>query len=244
MNSSRVSLQPAYVLHHRPYRDTSVLVEAFARDHGRVSLVAKGVRTAKSRTQGLLHPFRPLLISWVGRSELVTLTSCESAGPAGNIGGRLLMSGFYVNELLMRLLQRYDAHPALFNVYAATLLALEDPAQEQRALRIFEKHLLQELGYALMLDHQADSGEPLAAERMYSYQLEKGPLRYDEHRPEGIPMYGSSLISLANEELHDPVSLRETKHLMRASLSVYLGDKPLQSRKLLSDMQKSQQPPG
>lgn len=240
MSASRVSLQPAYVLHHRPYRDTSVLLEAFTRDHGRVGLVAKGVRTSKSRMQGLLHPFRPLLISWVGRGELVTLTSCESAGPAGRIEGRLLMSGFYVNELLLRLLQRHDAHPALFDSYATTLLALENSAQEQRALRIFEKHLLQEMGYALVLDHQADTGESLAPEKIYSYQLEKGPLSYDELRPQGIPIHGGSLLSLASEDLDDPLSLREAKHLMRASLSVYLGDKPLQSRKLLNDLQKTQ----
>ncbi|MEO5573545.1 MAG: DNA repair protein RecO [Gammaproteobacteria bacterium] len=240
MSVSRVSLQAAYVLHHRPYRDTSVLLEVFTRDHGRVGLVAKGVRTSKSRTQGLLHPFRPLLISWAGRGELVTLTSCEGAGPAGQIGGRLLMSGFYVNELLLRLLHRHDAHPALFEHYAATLLALEDSMQEQRALRIFEKHLLHELGYALMLNHQADTGEPLAPERIYSYQLEQGPRCYDEFRPQGIRVHGASLLSLASEELCDPESLRETKHLLRASLSLYLGDKPLQSRKLLSELRKTQ----
>jgi DNA repair protein RecO (recombination protein O) len=239
MSTSRVSLQAAYVLHHRPYRDTSVLLEVFTRDHGRVGLVAKGVRTSKSRTQGLLQPFRPLLISWVGRGELMTLTSCESAGPAGQIGGRLLMSGFYVNELLLRLLHRHDAHPALFDSYAAALLALEDPAQEQRALRIFEKNLLQELGYALVLNHQTDTGELLVSEKIYSYQLEQGPHRYNEHRP-GIPVHGGSLLSLASEQLHDPVSLRETKHLLRASLAIYLGDKPLQSRKLLSDLHKVQ----
>ncbi|MEO5702596.1 MAG: DNA repair protein RecO [Gammaproteobacteria bacterium] len=240
MSTSRVSLQAAYVLHYRPYRDTSVLLEVYTRDHGRVSLVAKGVRTAKSRMQGQLQPFRPLLISWVGRGELVTLTACESAGLAGRIEGRLLMSGFYVNELLLRLLHRHDAHPALFDIYAATLLALEDPAQEQRALRIFEKHLLQEIGYALVLDHQADNGEALTAEKIYSYQLQKGPLCYDELRPEAIPIHGGSLLSLASEELHDSVSLREAKHLMRASLSIYLGDKPLQSRKLLNDLHKTQ----
>lgn len=244
MSGARVSLQAAYVLHHRPYRDTSVLIEVLTRDYGRVGLIAKGVRTAKSRMQGLLHPFRPLLISWAGRGELVTLTSCESAGPAGRIGGRIMMSGFYINELLLRLLHRHDAHPLLFEIYGATLRALEDPPQEQRALRIFEKHLLQEIGYALVLNCQADTGEPLAPERLYSYFPEKGPLDYDEFRPDGIAMHGGSLLSLANEDLNDPVSLRESKHLMRASLALYLGDKPLQSRKLLSELQKTQRAEG
>ncbi len=239
MSAARVSLQAAYVLHHRPYRDTSVLIEAYTRDYGRVGLVAKGVRTAKSRMQGLLHPFRPLLISWVGRGELLTLTSCEGAGPAGRIGGRVMMSGFYINELLMRLLHRHDAHPSLFDVYGTTLQALEDPPQEQRALRIFEKHLLREIGYALVLNCQVDTGEPLVPERLYSYLPEKGPLDYDEFRPAGITVHGGSLLSLASENLSDPLSLRESKHLMRASLSLYLGDKPLQSRKLLSELHKT-----
>ncbi len=235
MSVAHVTLQAAYILHHRPYRDTSALLEVFTREHGRVGLVARGSRGAKSRTQGLLQPFRPLLLSWVGRGELMTLTGCESAGAAQRLSGQITMSGFYINELLLRLLHRHDAHPALFEMYAHTLTLLENPAHEQRVLRIFEKRLLQELGYALVLNCQVDTGEALKPDTKYSYQLEKGPVNYSALRPRDIAIHGHSLLALADEELHDPVSLRETRRLMRASLALYLGDKPLHSRKLAND---------
>lgn len=168
----------------------------------------------------------------------MTLTGCESGGPAQHLPGHITLSGFYINELLLRLLHRHDAHPALFKVYVQTLSLLEDPAQEPRVLRIFEKHLLQELGYALVLNHQVDTGEVLKPDWKYSYQLEKGPLQYNALRPRDITLHGRSLLALANEELHDPLSLRECKRLMRASLALYLGDKPLHSRKLASDFYK------
>lgn len=237
MNPFRVTLQPAYVLHHRPYRDTSALVEAFTLDYGRVALVARGAKT--SRLQGLLQPFRPLLISWSGKTDLVTLTACESAEPAWAILGRTLVSGFYVNELLMRLLHRHDSHPRLFELYADTLDKLQNPEQEQHTLRIFEKHLLQEIGYALVLDHDVDTGQSIEADKLYSYQLEKGPVAYNELHPQGIALHGESLLSLASEVFRDTVSLREAKYLMRSALGLYLGDKPLHSRKLLTDFQRA-----
>lgn len=239
VSTTRVSLQPAYILHYRPYRDTSCLIEALTRDFGRIGLVAKGARTAKSRLSSMLQPFRPLLMSWAGRGELATLTSCESNGPACQLSGRMLISGFYINELLLRLLHRHDPHAVLFDSYATTLYALEDPTQEQRALRIFEKHLLQELGYALVLNHQADTGEPLQGDRRYSYRLEQGPVCYEEGDVHNISLYGHSLMSLGNEQLDDALSLREIKPLMRAALSLYLGDKPLHSRNLLRDFRKA-----
>lgn len=239
MSTARVSLQAAYVLHHRPYRDTSVLIEAFTADFGRVGLVARGARSSRSRSLGLLQPFQPLLISWSGRGELVTLTGCESAGLLRKLRGPVVMSGFYINELLLRLLHRHDAHPALFHAYAATLQALEDAGQEQRALRLFEKRLLQEIGYALVLDHEAGSGEALVADKTYEYQLEQGPVSHDAVNAGELIVQGRSLLSLAHEELHDALSLREAKHLLRAALALYLGDKPLHSRKLLMDFHRA-----
>lgn len=247
MSHSRVILQPAYVLHQRPYRDTSVLLEVFTRDMGRVGLVAKGARAEKSRLRGLLQPFQSLLISWTGRGELVTLIGCEAVGTPRRLSGQTLISGFYLNELIMRLLHRHDAHPDLFQSYADALLGLQGPGQERRALRIFEKRLLHELGYALMLEHEAGSAAPLVENATYSYELEKGPVRTDAPKPYDIALRGHSLISLASEELRDDVSLREAKRLTRAALAIYLGDKPLQSRKLLADFHKGNdkwRPPG
>ena len=238
MNTVRIKLQPAYVLHQRPYRDTSALIEAFTADHGRVSLVAKGVRAVKSRLAGVLQPFQPLLISWSGRTELVALTGCEADGVGPGITGRLAMSGFYMNELLLRLLHRHDPHPALFQDYFATLAGLTQVDQEERVLRIFELRLLKEIGYAMTLDHLAGSGEPVQADKVYSYHIERGLTHYNASAPEGIPMHGHSLLSLSDEALHDAQSLRDGKRLMRAVLGRYLGDKPLQSRELFMNLQK------
>jgi DNA repair protein RecO (recombination protein O) len=168
----------------------------------------------------------------------MTLTGCESVGPLQRLPGHVMLGGFYINELLLRLLPRHDAHPALFEMYTQTLSLLVSPAQEQRALRIFEKHLLQELGYALILNHQVDTGEVIRPDWKYNYQLEKGPVRYNASRLRDITLHGRSLLALASEELHDPLSLRECKRLMRASLALYLGDRPLHSRKLASDFYK------
>ncbi len=250
MSVARVSLQPAFVLHHRPYRDTSALLEIFTPEFGRVGLVARGLRSAKSRLQGVVQPFHPLLVSWSGRGELATLTGCEAGGGMIRLGGPLVLSGFYLNELLLRLLHRHDPHPALFECYAQTLHVMQQPdsgagatgATEQRALRIFEKHLLREIGYALMLDHEAESGAPIEPGRAYNYHLERGPLRDRAGVSAGIRMQGSSLLALLHETLHDTASLRESKHLMRAALGLYLGSKPLQSRELYIDFQRDMSP--
>lgn len=243
VNNARIHLQPAYVLHQRPYRDSSLLLELFTPEHGRVGLVARGARAAKSRLHGVLQPFQPLLVSWAGRGELATLCGAESHGPLLRLNGQSLISGFYLNELLLRLLTRHDAHPALFDIYRETLPRLV--VEEQRALRIFEKHLLKEIGYALVLSHDAGSGAPVEPDKLYAYRLEQGPVRYDgaDGQGAGLTLRGASLLSLMNEELRDEQSLREIKPLMRAALALYLGGKPLQSRALLINMHKTMNPP-
>jgi DNA repair protein RecO (recombination protein O) len=239
VNNARVSLQPAYVLHRRPYRDSSLLLELFTPEHGRVGLVARGARAAKSRLHGALQPFQPLLVSWAGRGELATLCGAEAHGPPPRLDGQSLISGFYLNELLLRLLARHDAHPALFAIYQETLSLLA--TEEQRALRIFEKHLLKEIGYALVLSHEVENGASIEPGKLYRYRLEQGPVQC-EGTGHGIALHGASLLSLMNEQLSDEQSLREVKALMRAALALYLGDKPLQSRALLINMHKTMNP--
>jgi DNA repair protein RecO (recombination protein O) len=228
----RVALQPAYLLQHRAYSNTSLLIELLSRDYGRVGLVAKGARAPTSKLHGLLQPFRPLLLSWSTGGELGTLSGAESAGPSVALAGDSLFCGYYLNELLLRLLPRHAAHPVLLAEYGSALSGLAasmDAASRERALRRFEKHLLQESGYALLLDREADSEEPITADRIYRYQLEKGPLPSETDTP-GIEVHGHTLLGLANGELIDARALREAKRLMRAALSLYLGDRPLKSR--------------
>lgn len=225
-------LQPGYILHPRPYRDTSLLLEVFTRDHGRFGLVARGARAPKSRSRGLLQPFQPLLLSWSGRGELGTLGAVEPDGAAPRLSGAHLYSGFYLNELLLRLLQRNDPHPELFAAYAQALRGLQTEAQ--RPLRLFEKQLLEALGYGLLLDHEADSGEPVCAEAEYVYALESGPRRCESAETRGLKLSGRSLLSLAAEELADAQSLADSKRLLRAALDLYLGGRELKTREVFA----------
>ena len=228
---TRVELEPAQVLHQRAYRETSLIVEVFARSSGRVGILAKGVRRARSRERGVLQPFRPLLLSWSARRELALLTGAEVDGFAAPLKGESLVSGLYMNELLMRLLHRHDPHPELFDRYAATLDALRRGGSAATVLRVFEKHLLEAVGYGLVLDREAGADAPLEPARRYRYQIEHGPIAAGAGP--GIPVTGATLIDLARERLDSPQSLAEAKRLMRAVLQHHLGDRPLATRELL-----------
>lgn len=239
----RISLQPAYIIHHWPYRETSVILEAFTPGHGKVGLVARGVRGAKGRWRGLLQPFRPLLLSWCGRSGLATLTEAEPSGSALTLNGDVLLSGFYLNELLQRLLQRDDPQLELFSAYDDALrrLAAITPGPQssiavQRVLRQFELNLLQVLGYGMLLEQQAGGGTMIEPDLLYSYEIDSGPMpwRGDSH---GVKVHGRTLQALRNGCLEDETSLREAKQLMRRLLQHHLGDKPLHSRELMRQAQ-------
>ncbi len=244
-SNQRVSLEAAYVLHPRPYKDSSLLLEAFTANHGRVGLIAKGVRKKKGRWQSLLQPFVPLLISWSGRGDLYTVIDVEARSPALQLNGTFLFSAFYMNELLMYLLHRHDAHPRLFEHYQAALNTLVDichgSAKQQEleaVLRIFERDLLQESGYALVLDHDVSSGEEIQPEQNYHYRLGEGPyLAHDENSARGVS--GSSLIALQQGELNSIERLRDAKRLLRAAIDQQLDGRPLKSRKMMLDLQRT-----
>ena len=242
----RVTLEPAYVLHRRPWRDSSLILEVLSAGHGRCSLVARGARRPKARLHGLLQPFGPLLLSWSGRGEMGTLLDAEGRGGL-MLQGRTLISGFYVNELLMKLLARHDAHPRLFAAYERVLAELAacvpgEDRREQRALRLFEKALLDEIGYGLVLDHEVLGGEPIAGDAEYDYYPDRGPVGAGamisgvrEPAADGggaLRLRGRSLIALDRGELDDPECLREIRGLMRLALGVCLGHRPLHSRAL------------
>lgn len=237
----RISLEPAYVLHQRPYQDSGLLLEVFTLNHGRVGLVARGVRKPKGRWQSLLQPFVPLLLSWSGRGELGTLVDAEMEGAAYPLKGSLVLSGFYLNELLTRLLHRHDPHPELFDYYQALLRRLsplEDSGgqQLQQWLRLFEMRLLEEMGYALVLEHDVITGAAINIEINYSYQLGAGPVAVTEGL---LVVRGRSLLALAAGDLAEIEVLRDAKRLMRAALDQQLGGRPLHSRQLLIDLQRT-----
>lgn len=240
----RVALQPAYLLHQQPYRDHSALVEVWTRDYGRLGLVARGVQRPKSAMRGLLQPFRLLLLSWSGRGELPTLTGVEPNGMCHWLEGSVLLSGLYLNELLLRLAPREESHPRLFEDYGLVVAALahlpipEEPTRavaEQALLRRFELHLLAELGYGLMLDREADTGAPLVEDALYVYDFERGPVRLAARAPLGetAVIRGHSLLALAREEaLTEPQVLRDAKLLLRSAIDHHMSGRALQSRRL------------
>lgn len=230
----RISLQPSYVLHSRPYRDSSALLEILTPEYGRMSLVARGARNRSRRGNGtvLLQPFVPLLLSFSGRGELKTLTAKESVGRAVMLRGDRMFSGLYINELLMRLLHRYDAHPQLFALYGQTLESLQGSAALDEILRRFEFSLLDELGYSFDLAVDGHSGEAVQSGLWYHFHpdfglvLQTGPV--DPARP---AFAGDHLLLLASGEFGGEVRLT-AKRLLRLALANHLGEAPLKSRDL------------
>lgn len=227
----RALLQSAFILHRRPYRNTSVLLEVFSQERGRLGLVARGAAAPKSRLKGLLQPFAPLLLSWSGVGELAALIAAEEAGLPIALPPNRVLAGLYVNELLVRLLPRLDPLPGLFAAYEVLLAELVTVPGEEPPLRRFEKRLLEELGYGLTLDCEAISGMPIVAEEHYRYVLDRGPLAV--HRTElGVPISGQGLLALRDGILVDPTVLSEVKQLTRAALAVQLHGRALKTREL------------
>ena len=240
----RINLQPAYLLHRQAYRDSSQLLEIFTPEHGRLSLVARGVRR-KARggsTGAILQPFVPLLVSFSGRAELKTLTSAEVAKGAVTLRGERLFSGLYLNELLVRLLHRHDPHPRLFARYAQTLQDLGAAGSVDETLRRFELGLLDELGYNIDLESEAQGGEALHPGHWYRYEAGSGLVRSVADNRSEIPVFpGEDLLALGQGEFN--VSSRKTaKRLMRLVLAEHLGGKPLHSRDLFSQYSTSSSP--
>ena len=227
----RVELNPCYILHNRNYRETSLLLDVFSRRYGRISLVAKGARRQKNDSRALLQPGRKINIAWTMRRELGTLTRAEPCHGSNPQGASALLTVFYVNELLVRLLHRHEPHAELFDSYAETLEKLTDTTTEQVTLRIFEKRLLEALGYGLALDSDTE-GNAVRPDEDYNYLPERGPEPVTSPGPGGLAISGRTLLALAEENLGDEIVLAEAKQLMRKALGNLLGDKPLASREL------------
>jgi DNA repair protein RecO (recombination protein O) len=234
----RVDGQPAYVLHTHPFKETSLIVEAFTRDHGRIVLVARGARRPRSALRGQLMAFQPLELGWFGQSEMHTLAKVEWIGGQPLIQGQALLLGFYMNELLLKLLPREDAHPALFQAYAEAVQALAVGEPSQASLRRFEKTLLRELGYGLTLDREADSGRPVEPQRRYAYVLERGPVLLGGEVGEAESFSGRALLAMARDDFSDAETLAQCKQLMRMLIQHYLGGQRLSSRRVFMELQE------
>ena len=237
---SRQDDERAFVLHTYPFRDTSVIVEAFTRHHGRVGLVARGAKRPKSPLRPALLAFQSVSISWSGRGDLRTLTRAEWVGDTRMPIGVAMLCGYYLNELLLKLLQRDDPHEALFDAYADALMQLATSENAEAILRRFEITLLREIGYALELEHESEAGTPLVAERRYAYVPERGPAAVQSEPPtQGtIELRGKTLLDMARGDYSDPLTATESKTLMRSLIGRYLDHRALHTRQLLLELNK------
>ncbi len=226
----RVQLAPGYILHHHPYRDTSRILEVLTRDAGRMSIFARGVRGPKAKLASELQPFRLLMLSWSGKGDAPMLTGAESAPDQGTMPPACLMSGFYLNELLLKLTHRHDPVTGVFDTYHATLEALKHGAGLEPALRIFEKRLLDLLGYGVELDLDARTGERIDPDAYYHFRPAYGVFPAAEDAAGA--MLGASLIRLAREEVETERELDDAKRLLQAALAHCLEGRELTTREV------------
>jgi len=237
----RVQQQPAFVLHHRPFRDTSQLLDVVSREYGKVTLVARGSRAAKSKFRGVLRPFQSLRLSWFLRSDLGTLTGAEIDAAPLTLSGDALLSAYYVNELVLNFLHRHDPQPEIFDTYAQTITALAQSGELAANLRVFEMELLRLLGYALNLDYDANLHEPIDEQRSYEYRVDQGPVSVT--RSEGPMVFsGARLRGIAAARFEDPEVLRDAGRLLREVIRHHLDGRELKSRKVLLDLHRARMP--
>ena len=236
----RADHQPAYVLHTYAYKETSLIVEAFTRNFGRVALLARGARRPRSAMRGVLLSFHPLRLGWSASSELGTLISAEWSGAlqpgARNLSGRSLMCGFYLNELLLRLLPRDDPHESLFEIYADALRQLSEGNPQASVLRSFEKRLLSELGYAPLLEREAVSGAPIEPARRYVYEPDRGPVATSGSTNGDFVVSGQTLLDLAADEFGRPETRDEARMLLRSLIGQRLHGQVLHTRAVLREL--------
>lgn len=242
MNRRRIDQESGYVLHSYPYKETSLIVEAFSRRWGRIGLLARGARRPRSAMRGLLLAFHPLRLSWSSSSELGTLTAVEWAGGLPALSGIGLMCGFYLNELLLRLLPREDPHEALFDAYADGLARLSEGQPPAAVLRAFERRLLTELGYAPILEQEAASGAPVDPLRRYRYEPELGPVPLNGDAGRALPVgecvvSGQTLLDVARDDYTRPQTREEARTLMRTLIALRLPGQTLHTRTVLKELQ-------
>jgi len=239
----RFEHQRGYVLHTYPYSETSLIVETFTREHGRVPLMAKGAKRPRSALRGALMQFQPIELSWSGRGDLRSLLQAEWLGGLPGLAGSGLFCGFYLNELLLKLLARDDAHERLFDCYETALRELAGLGKsgagqgEARTLRGFETELLRETGYALNLNHD-ENGDAIEPEARYGYDPERGPRRLAMGRSADLELLGSTLIGIDNHDYSAPQTAAQAKLLMRYLLNHQLNGKPLATRQIFSELQQ------
>jgi DNA repair protein RecO (recombination protein O) len=229
----RLEQQPAYVLHARPYRETSLLLECLTREYGRLGVVARGVRGERARLRrAQLEPLQPLALDLLLRGEMATLTGVETVGAPFRLSGDAGVAGLYLNELVVRLTERQDPFPVVFDAYAQTLARLAADEPLAWSLRRFERDLLQAIGYGLQLQHEAETGEPLVPDAHYRYVVEQGAERCSGGSAHALR--GSDLLALEQDRMPDASGLKALRDMMREVIRFHLGGSELRAWRVLS----------
>ncbi|MGH6608934.1 MAG: DNA repair protein RecO [Burkholderiaceae bacterium] len=240
ISDARVDHQPGFVLHSYAWRETSLIVETFTQEFGRVAVVARGAKRPTSHFRGLLSPFNPVAVSWSGRNEIKTLVRIEWLGGMQPLRGDSLLAAFYANELLVRLLARGDAHPQTFGSYVALLQSLAHDSRHDTALRTFELDLLQDIGYAMTLD-RCSEGLPIDASTQYVFSGGQGARRVNTNVAREVDVAaisGRTLLAMATRDFEHPKVAAESKTLLRQVIRYHLDGKPLNTRRILQDLKQ------
>lgn len=235
MMSDDGTLSPAFILHVRKFRDTSVIIDLLTEQEGRVAAVMRGVRTRKSKTAAFVRPFTQVLVSWFGRGELKTVKTMDFPVRAAALSGDALMLGMYVNELLVRLLGKFEPVPDIFSAYGELLDRLERGDAMMPALRHFELVLLAALGYGITFDIEAETGQPVRSQALYRYTPDEGFHRLDNGvaEPSSRQVFrGDVLLAISEGKLTDPEVDRSARQVIRSSIGALLGGRELKSREL------------
>ncbi len=233
----RVEFEAVFLLHARPYRESSQIIEILAQNHGRIGLVARGSRRPRSGWKSTLRPFQPMRMSWSGRSTLQTLRAAEPTSPPMRFTGNDLMAAYYMNELLIALLHQGDPHPNLFAHYGSALAGLGSGGELEPTLRRFELALLAEIGYGLVTDRNAADGKALCSDRWYEYFADQGPVVVADSAAGRFVINGADLAAICNGDFDRPERLSIAKRLLREKLDWCMGGKPLKTRRVMAAMQ-------
>lgn len=231
MSHLHVQLQPGFLLQHKPYRETSLLIDVLTRDFGRVALIAKGVKKPKSKFSAFLRPFLPLVISYTGKTDLKTLTHVETFPEQIKLNGKALYCGFYINELVSHFLHKYDPHPEVFDIYQKCLLDMMEVSEIEQALRIFELKLLNLIGYGLRFDFDINQQQKVSSDKNYLIQADIGPIEAVDGE-----ISGATLLALQAMDFRDAKSLEQAKKVMRQIIDYHLQGKPLKSRAVITNI--------
>lgn len=240
-NEDRVDLQSAFILHQRAYRDTSAIVDIFSRDFGRLSVLARGIKGTKNSKGALLQPFTSVSVSWLGKGELKTLTGLEQKEIPPKFSQQNLLAALYLNELLLRVLPKFDPCEAIFDNYTQALDLFQGEQALEPVLRRFERLLLESLGYDLNLVFDVDNGDLIDEHKRYHFLPDQGPVKpHIDNIGKQHTYSGKSLIAFSNDDYSDPETLETAKRITRLALKPLLGPKPLKSRELFISMKRNE----